>query len=138
MGQLDLCVHHAVLASPVNPKTFTHFTPDVQSAHWCSIFCNQNSVRRPRCLCFLCSLQVAAPAAAAAVAAPPAGVPPEWAASHKQYGVEQGQLGVRTAEFHGLSPFAVFVHPSPALKLQQLWDDGNELVRLQLLDGVRL
>jgi hypothetical protein len=76
-------------------------------------------------LCSL-SLQVAAPPAAAA--APPAGVPPEWAATRKQYGVEQGQLGVRTAEFHGLSPFAVFVHPSPALKLQQLWDDGNELV----------
>jgi hypothetical protein len=76
-------------------------------------------------------LQVAAPAAApAAAAAPPAGVPPDWAASRKQYGTEQGQLGVRTAEFHGLSPFAVYVHPSPALKLQQLWDDGNELVRL--------
>ncbi|KAF6262599.1 hypothetical protein COO60DRAFT_1458497 [Scenedesmus sp. NREL 46B-D3] len=73
------------------------------------------------------AVQVAAPAAAAA--APPAGVPPEWAASRKQYGLEQGQLGVRTAEFHGLSPFAGFVHPSPALKLQQLWDDGNELVR---------
>jgi hypothetical protein len=24
------------------------------------------------------------------------------------------------------------------LKLQQLWDDSNELVRLQLLDGVRV
>jgi hypothetical protein len=82
---------------------------------------------------YLLCPQVAAPAAAAA---PPAGVPPEWAATRKQYGVEQGQLGVRTAEFHGLSPFAVFVHPSPALKLQQLWDDGNELVRGVSLPGV--
>ncbi|WIA42633.1 hypothetical protein OEZ86_008606 [Tetradesmus obliquus] len=79
------------------------------------------------------AVQAAAPAvipAAAAAAAPPPGVPPEWAAGRKQYGTEQGQLGVRTAEFHGLSPFAVFVHPSPALKLQQLWDDGNELVSM--------
>lgn len=42
-------------------------------------------------------------------------------------------MGVRVAEFHGLSPFALYVHPSPALKLQQLWDDGNELVRGSLV-----
>jgi hypothetical protein len=31
-------------------------------------------------------------------------------------------------EFHELSPFAAYVHEAPAIKLQQLWDDGNELV----------
>eukprot|EP00775_Hariotina_reticulata_P007087 gene7087-7300_t len=71
----------------------------------------------------------AVPAAANAGGVPP-GVPPEWAAGKKQYGAEQGQLGVRISEFHQLSPFAAFVHPSPAMKLQQLWDDGNELVSM--------
>jgi len=66
--------------------------------------------------------QVAAPAAV------PAGVPADWAAGRKHYGTEQGQLGVRVGEFHELSAYASFVHPSPALKLQQLWDNGNELV----------
>jgi hypothetical protein len=71
------------------------------------------------------------PLAAAPVAAPaqlPPGVDPAWAAGRRSYGAEQVQLGVRVAEFHELSPFAVFVHPSTALKLQTLWDDGNELV----------
>eukprot|EP00798_Chlamydomonas_sp_ICE-L_P004868 gene4868-34629_t len=48
----------------------------------------------------------------------------------KNYGLEQGQLGVRIEEFHELSPFAVFVHPAPAIKLQQLWDSGKRLVSL--------
>eukprot|EP00879_Flechtneria_rotunda_P024758 GHRR01026265.1.p1 GENE.GHRR01026265.1~~GHRR01026265.1.p1 ORF type:complete len:565 (+),score=204.87 GHRR01026265.1:162-1856(+) len=74
------------------------------------------------------AVQAIQPSAAVQVAPP--GVPPEWAAGRKQYGAEQAQLGVRVAEFHGLSPFAVFVHPSPALKLQQLWDEGNELVSM--------
>lgn len=38
--------------------------------------------------------------------------------------------GVRVAEFHDLSPFALYVHPEPAVRLQQLWDAGNELVSL--------
>jgi hypothetical protein len=67
------------------------------------------------------------PAAVAAAAVSP-DVPADWAAGRKNHGVEQGQLGVRVAEFHELSPFAVFVHPSSALKLQSLWDSGNELV----------
>jgi hypothetical protein len=66
------------------------------------------------------------PAPAAAPVAE--GVSPEWAAGRRNHGVEQGQLGVRVAEFHDLSPYAAYVHPSPALKLQQLWDNGNELV----------
>jgi hypothetical protein len=72
-----------------------------------------------------------APLQAAAVAAAPvpAGVPADWTVGRKHHGAEQGQLGVRVAEFHELSPFAVYVHPSPALKLQQLWDSGNDLVR---------
>jgi hypothetical protein len=73
--------------------------------------------------------QAPAAAAAAVEAAVPAGVPAEWAAGRKNHGAEQGQLGVRVAEFHDLSPFAVYVNPSPALKLQSLWDSGNELVR---------
>lgn len=68
------------------------------------------------------------PQQAAAPAAVPAGVSADWAAGRKHYGTEQGQLGVRVGEFHELSPYASFVHPSPALKLQQLWDNGNELV----------
>jgi hypothetical protein len=74
--------------------------------------------------------QAAAAAAPAAVeAAVPAGVPADWAAGRKNHGAEQGQLGIRVAEFHDLSPFAVYVNPAPALKLQSLWDSGNELVR---------
>lgn len=73
--------------------------------------------------------QAAAAAPAAVEAAVPAGVPADWAAGRKNHGAEQGQLGVRVAEFHDLSPFAVYVNPSPALKLQSLWDSGNELVR---------
>jgi transcription initiation factor TFIID subunit TAF12 len=72
-------------------------------------------------------IQQQAPAAVAAAAVSP-DVPAEWAAGRKNHGVEQGQLGVRVAEFHELSPFAVFVQPSSALKLQSLWDSGNELV----------
>ena len=84
-----------------------------------------------------------APGSAAVLAAPqvlgvqqaapavPEGVPADWAAGRQHYGAEQGQLGVRVAEFHDLSPFAQYVHPSPALKLQSLWDGGNELVRRQ-------
>jgi hypothetical protein len=48
----------------------------------------------------------------------------------KNYGVDQAKLGVRTDEFHSLSVFAVYVRPAPALKLQELWDDGNALVSL--------
>jgi hypothetical protein len=72
--------------------------------------------------------QQPAPTPQAAAAPVPAGVPAEWAVGRKHHGEEQGQLGVRVSEFHDLSPFAVYVHPSPALKLQQLWDSGNELV----------
>ena len=50
--------------------------------------------------------------------------------SKKSYAIDQGKMGVRIDEFHALSVFAVFVHPAPALKLQQLWDDGNALVSL--------
>jgi hypothetical protein len=60
----------------------------------------------------------------------PPGVPPDWAAGRRSYGAEQAQMGVRVSEFHELSPFAPFVHPSSALKLQALWDGGNELVRV--------
>ena len=33
-------------------------------------------------------------------------------------------------ELHNLSVFATCVHPAPALKLQQLWDQGVRLVAL--------
>ena len=52
----------------------------------------------------------------------------------RNYGMEQLQMGVRVDEFHRLSVFAAFVHPAPALKLQQLWDEGVRLVSL-LDDG---
>eukprot|EP00803_Ostreobium_quekettii_P004131 evm.model.scf_1618.3 EVM.evm.TU.scf_1618.3 scf_1618:19296-21016(+) len=52
----------------------------------------------------------------------------------RNYGMEQLQMGVRVDEFHGLSVFATYVHPAPALKLQQLWDEGVRLVSL-LDDG---
>ncbi|KAF8056246.1 hypothetical protein HT031_006434 [Scenedesmus sp. PABB004] len=61
---------------------------------------------------------------------PTGGVPADWAAGRRQYGADQAQAGVRVGEFHGLSPFAIYVHPSPSLKLQQLWDSGNELVSM--------
>eukprot|EP01025_Chloroclados_australasicus_P047856 TRINITY_DN539_c0_g2_i1.p1 TRINITY_DN539_c0_g2~~TRINITY_DN539_c0_g2_i1.p1 ORF type:complete len:520 (+),score=85.72 TRINITY_DN539_c0_g2_i1:290-1849(+) len=40
------------------------------------------------------------------------------------YGLEQAQMGVRVLEFHNLSEYAAYVHPAAALKLQQLWDAG--------------
>ena len=46
----------------------------------------------------------------------------------KHYGLDQVQWGVRIDEFHSLSPFAKYVHPAAALRLQQLWDTGNKLV----------
>lgn len=73
-------------------------------------------------------LQPQPPAPAPAAAAVAQGASQEWAAGRRNHGVEQGQLGVRVSEFHDLSPYAVYVNPSPALKLQQLWDNGNELV----------
>jgi hypothetical protein len=53
---------------------------------------------------------------------------PELAGRYK--GTEQAALGVRINEFHALSSFAPYVHAAPAIKLQQLWDDGNELVSM--------
>lgn len=50
------------------------------------------------------------------------------------YGMEQLQMGVRVDEFHKLSSLATYVHPAPALKLQQLWDEGVRLVSV-LDDG---
>ena len=64
----------------------------------------------------------AAPAAAPAAPAVPAGL--------KHQGLEQLEWSVRVDEFHGLSPLAKYVHPAAALKLQQLWDQGNRLVSL--------
>lgn len=49
-------------------------------------------------------------------------------------GTEQAALGVRVGEFHALNPHAAFVHPAAALRLQQLWDAGNELVRAERAD----
>eukprot|EP00798_Chlamydomonas_sp_ICE-L_P029262 gene29262-12505_t len=46
------------------------------------------------------------------------------------FGGEQHALGVRVDEFHELSVFSPYVHPAPALKLQQLWDSGVRLVSL--------
>lgn len=68
--------------------------------------------------------------AAAAPAAGTAGTPTGAAAAAKHYGLEQLEWGVRVDEFHSLSPFAKYVHPAAALKLQQLWDAGNKLVSL--------
>lgn len=59
---------------------------------------------------------------------PPPGVPPGWAAGRRSFGSDQAAAGVRVSEFHSLSPFAAYVHPAAAIKLQQLWDEGNELV----------
>jgi len=47
----------------------------------------------------------------------------------KHYALEQVQWGVRVDEFQALSPYAKYVHPAAALRLQQLWDvDQNKLV----------
>lgn len=73
------------------------------------------------------------PAAGGGAAAPTAGAagtPTGAAAAAKHYGLEQLEWGVRVDEFHSLSPFAKYVHPAAALKLQQLWDAGNKLVSL--------
>lgn len=61
---------------------------------------------------------------------PPAAPPMLRADAKRNYGPEQAAMGVRVNEFHALSPFAPFVHSAPALKLQNLWDAGNELVSL--------
>lgn len=68
----------------------------------------------------------APPLAALASILPPAstGMPA------RHFALEQTEWGVRVDEFHGLSPFAKYVHPAAALKLQQLWDSGNKLVSL--------
>lgn len=52
------------------------------------------------------------------------------AAPPSHFGLDQLEWGVRVDEFHGLSPFAKYVHPAAALKLQHLWDSGNKLVSL--------
>lgn len=51
-------------------------------------------------------------------------LPPTQPPTHPQLALR------RIDEFHGLSPFAKFVHPAAALKLQELWDGGNKLVSL--------
>lgn len=75
-------------------------------------------------------LAVPAPGTGAAPAPGAAVTPTGAAAAAKHYGLEQLEWGVRVDEFHGLSPFAKYVHPAAALKLQQLWDAGNKLVSL--------
>lgn len=61
----------------------------------------------------------------------PAGLPPPVGKPVREHhGLTHVQWGVRVDEFHGLSVFAQYVHPAPALKLQQLWDSGNRLVSL--------
>jgi hypothetical protein len=67
----------------------------------------------------------------------PAGAAPMVAAASlapvqrpQSFAVEHSQWGVRVGEFHQLSPFAVYVQPAAALRLQQLWDGGNKLVSL--------
>ncbi|KAK2078923.1 hypothetical protein QBZ16_002613 [Prototheca wickerhamii] len=69
-------------------------------------------------------------APAAPAAAPAAPAVPAVPAGLKHQGLEQLEWGVRVDEFHGLSPLAKYVHPAAALKLQQLWDQGNRLVSL--------
>lgn len=57
--------------------------------------------------------------------------PPSNPLPPKHYAIEQGQWGIRTDEFQNLSPFAKYVHPATALRLQQLWDvEQNKLVSL--------
>eukprot|EP00951_Prasinocladus_malaysianus_P048831 scaffold662885_cov46-Prasinocladus_malaysianus.AAC.1 len=62
---------------------------------------------------------------------PPGGgmgmMPSSGAADHS---MAQISLGVRVDEFHNLSMHAPAVHAAPALKLQQLWDEGCRLVSL--------
>lgn len=60
---------------------------------------------------------------------PPVDVPYGPGERH-DYGFEHLQMGVRVDEFHKLSPHAVYVHTAPALKLQQLWDEGIRLVSI--------
>lgn len=62
--------------------------------------------------------------------APIMNAPPAASSSAaKHYALEQVQWGVRVDEFQALSPYAKFVHPAAALRLQQLWDvDQNKLV----------
>ena len=64
----------------------------------------------------------------------PRGAAPPGGAPSKHFGLQQLEWGVRVDELHGLSPFAKYVHPAAALKLQQLWDASNKLVSL-LDDG---
>ncbi|KAH7616900.1 hypothetical protein NADE_001706 [Nannochloris sp. 'desiccata'] len=57
--------------------------------------------------------------------------PPTHPLPPKHYAIEQGQWGIRIDEFQNLSPFAKYVHPATALRLQQLWDvEQNKLVSL--------
>lgn len=70
------------------------------------------------------------PTAAPSSAAIPMGSLAAMLERKRDHGVEQRMLGVRTDELHGLSVFARYVHPAPALKLQQLWDTGVRLVSL--------
>ncbi|KAI8474221.1 MAG: hypothetical protein J3K34DRAFT_408521 [Monoraphidium minutum] len=58
---------------------------------------------------------------------PPAPGVPGMRVNH---GAEQAAAGVRVGEFHALNPNAACVAPQAALRLQQLWDGGNELVSL--------
>jgi hypothetical protein len=71
----------------------------------------------------------APPAAAAGGVAALAAVPYGALQGRANRGAEQAALGVRVNEFHALNPNAAMVHPAAALRLQQLWDGGNELVR---------
>ena len=52
------------------------------------------------------------------------------AAAANNHSMAQIALGVRVDEFHNLSMHAPMVHAAPALKLQQLWDEGCRLVSL--------
>ena len=56
------------------------------------------------------------------------GMPPPGPSNDRS--MDQIALGVRVDEFHNLSMHAPMVHAAPALKLQQLWDDGCRLVSL--------
>eukprot|EP00955_Chlamydomonas_euryale_P066540 359586-Chlamydomonas_euryale.AAC.17 len=70
--------------------------------------------------------------------APPAAMPgyPQQppVSGRRSYAVDQATMGIRVTELHGMSVFAEYVHPAPALKLQQLWDGlggaPNRLVSL--------
>jgi len=56
--------------------------------------------------------------------------PPGSGSSGSSHAMAQVALGVRVDEFHNLSMHAPMVHAAPALKLQQLWDEGCRLVSL--------